>query len=175
MEPTACPTTAPTTAACPTTAATSWPSTWRRRRSLRRSGSTCFVSGDGGSAEYDPVQHADWNLVKFAPLICPRVHSDGVIRQLSEQFLGEHGRFLLLIAFRPSGAADMRAADKLVIAQLVPCQRRTQEARRVFAGIADVVTLRKIQHSDSCCAECRGCESRRSRRCWWCDGAARAS
>ena len=44
-----------------------------------------FFSGD--SAEYDPVQRADWYLAELAPLICPRAHSDGVLQRLSAHFL----------------------------------------------------------------------------------------
>jgi len=98
-----------------------------------------FFGGDGddSSVEYDPVERADWNLAEFAPLICPRAHSEGVIQRLSASFLGEYARFLLLMAFRSSSAADMAAADKLVMAQFLLCQRRTAEAKRVFVGIAE--------------------------------------
>ena len=94
-----------------------------------------FLSGD--SLEYDPVQRADWNLAELAPLICPRAHSDGVIQRLSAHFPGEYVRFLLLMAFRSTGTADMPAAEKLVMAQFLLCQRRTQEERRVFGGVAE--------------------------------------
>jgi len=91
----------------------------------------------GDDVEYDPVDRNDWNLAEFAPLICPRAHSDGVIQQLSTSFLGEYARFLLLMAFRSSSAGDMAAADKLVMAQFLLFQRRTAEARRVFESIAE--------------------------------------
>ena len=49
----------------------------------------------GDDLEYDPVERSDWRL---APLICPRAHSEGVIQKLSEPFLCEYARFLLLNA-----------------------------------------------------------------------------
>ena len=102
----------------------------------------------GADVEYDPVQRCDWSLAEFAPLICPRAHSEGVIQTLSESFLGEYARFLLLMAFRSSSRGDMAAADKLVLAQFLLCQRQPRARRaRCLAASA----RRRARRCLHCC------------------------
>ena len=100
----------------------------------RRRGCTRFFSrAMAASVEYDLLQRAHWNLVEFA-FVRPCTHSDGVSQQLNDQFRVKYERFMLLMTFRSNSAANMRAADKLVMAQLLMCQRHEQEALRAFAG-----------------------------------------
>ena len=86
---------------------------------------------------YDPFDRFDWMLTEFSPLISSRTQCDGVIQELSDKFLDEYGKFLLLVAFRSFSKESINIIDKLIFVQYLIYQERIYEAKKLFNSIPE--------------------------------------
>eukprot|EP01083_Nonionella_stella_P280997 956133_1 len=86
---------------------------------------------------YNPFDRFDWSLTEFNPLISNRCECDGTIQPLSDKFLDEYGKFLLLVAFRSFSRESIRVIDKLIFVEYLIYQERISEAKRIFSAIGD--------------------------------------